>query len=101
MDPNVSNIRVEKTYIFHGVLDSEAPLADEGLPLVDKVLGNVDGEGEAGEGQEGSQVGGVKAGQDRDKDPPSGEGHANRVRTGRQNRSLLHQTTCGFESQCC
>lgn len=51
----------KKTHIFHGVLDSEAPLADEGLALVDKILRNVDGEGEAGESQEGGQVGGVKA----------------------------------------
>lgn len=90
MDPNVSYIYVKKTHIFHGVLDSEAPLADEGLALVDKILRNVDGEGEASESQEGCQVSGVKAGQNRDEDPPSSEGHANRVCTRRQNRSLFH-----------
>lgn len=72
----------KKTHIFHGILHRKAPLADEGLTFVDKVLGNVDGKGESGEGKKGSQVGGVEARQDGDEDPPGCESHANRVSTG-------------------
>lgn len=81
------------THISNCVLDSKAPLSDERLPLVVKVFGDIVREGEAGQCQEGSQIGGIETRENCDEDPPGCEGDTNRIGVGRENRSLFHQTT--------